>query len=86
MSKSETPRAKKNQVYVANELKFESNKVEEAAAEVQKLQKEATPSITLVNHVAQVTHLYKKERYDKNYKITKGVYPMEFPVAVQETV
>lgn len=80
----ETSKQKKLQVFVANELKYSSNKPEEAIAEVQKFQKENVPEIALVNNESKVTNLYRKGRYDQNYKITKGVYPFTLPVAVQE--
>lgn len=67
-------KAKKFQVFVGTELKAESNNHEEALNEVSELQKENVAEIKLVNHVAKVSHLYTKGRYDKNYRITATEY------------
>jgi hypothetical protein len=69
-----TTKAKKFQVFVGADLKIESNHRTEAVSHVGALQSENVPEIKLVNHEAQVTHLYIKGRYDKNYRITKGAY------------
>jgi hypothetical protein len=69
-----TAKAKKFQVFVGTELKAESNNHEEALEKVSELQKENLSEIQLVNHVAKVTHVYSKGRYDKNYRITGTDY------------
>lgn len=69
-----TAKAKKFQVFVGTELKAESNNHEEALEKVSELQKENLSEIQLVNHVAKVTHVYSKGRYDKNYRITGTEY------------
>ena len=76
MTKEVTPtaKAKKFQVFVGTELKAESNNHEEALKEVSELQKANVSEIKLVNHVAKVTHVYSKGRYDKNYRITGADY------------
>lgn len=66
--------AKKHQVFVGTELKKESNNPEETLQTVNELQKENVAEFQLVNHVAKVTHVYKKGRYEKNYRVTKGEY------------
>ena len=76
MTKEVTPtaKAKKFQVFVGTELKAESNNHEESLKEVSELQKANVSEIKLVNHVAKVTHVYTKGRYDKNYRITGTEY------------
>jgi hypothetical protein len=87
MSKSQTPtaKAKKFQVFVGVELKAESNNHEEALTKVSELQKENVSEIKLVNHVAKVSHLYTKGRYDKNYRITGTDYATPSKAVTEET-
>lgn len=76
MTQKVTPpaKAKKFQVFVGTELKAESNNHEDALKEVSELQKANVSEIQLVNHVAKVTHVYIKGRYDKNYRIIGAEY------------
>ena len=76
MSKAVTTKAKamKHQVFVGTELKLESNNPEETKQAVIELQKENVAEFQLVNHVEKITHVYKKGRYDKNYRIVDGEY------------
>ncbi len=87
MSKAQTPQAtaKKFQVFVGTELKAESNKHEEALNEVTALQKNNVAEIKLVNHVAKVSHLYTKGRYDKNYRVTSTDYVAPSKAVTEET-
>jgi len=76
MTKAVTTKAKamKHQVFVGTELKKESNNPEETLHTVNELQKENVVEFQLVNHIAKVTHVYKKGRDEKNYRVTKGEY------------
>lgn len=67
-------RAKKFQVFVGTELKAESNFQQDALKELGKLQKINYAEIKFVNHDAKISHLYKKDRYDKNYRVTGTEY------------
>lgn len=67
-------KAKKFQVFVGTELKAESNIYEEVIPTIHKLQDENVLEITVVNHYHKVTHVYKKDRYDQNYRITGTEY------------
>ena len=86
MTQKVTPKAtaKKFQVFVGAELKAESNKHEEALTEVSELQKQNVAEIKLVNHVAKVSHLYSKGRYDKNYRITSTAYASPSKAVTEE--
>ena len=76
MAKSvQTPsKAKKHQVFVGEELKAESNVYEEVIPALQELQKENVAEIKVVDNVCKAVQIYRKGRYDKNYRITKGEY------------
>lgn len=78
-------KAKKFQVFVGTELKAESNNHEEALEKVSELQKENHSEIQLVNHVAKVTHVYSKGRYDKNYRITGTEYVAPSKAVTEES-
>ena len=84
-TQTQTAKAKKFQVFVGTELKAESNNHEEALNEVSELQKENVAEIKLVNHVAKVSHLYTKGRYDKNYRITGTDYVAPSKAVTEET-
>ena len=82
---AKTTNAKKFQVFAGTELKAESNKHEDALNEVAELQKNNVAEIKLVNHVAKVSHLYSKGRYDKNYRITSTDYVAPSKAVTEET-
>lgn len=67
-------KAKNIQIFVGTELKAESNDRLEALEALAKLQDENIPEIKMVYHGAKVSHLYTKERYDKNYRIIGTEY------------
>lgn len=77
-------KTKKHQVFVGTELKAESNVYEEVVATLQELQKQNLPEIKVVNHHYKVTHLYKKDRYDKNYRVVAGIYDAPSKAVTEE--
>lgn len=79
-------KAKKVQVFVNNELTFETNKHEEALTKACELQTEKFPNIKLVNHDQKKTLLFTKGRYDKNYRVTSQPYETvkQEPIPVTE--
>lgn len=78
-----TPTAK-IEIIVGRDVVLSTNKQKEALEKVNELQKENHPSIALVYHEKELTHLYKKDRYEKNYRVTKGEYPHQLPAAVKQ--
>lgn len=74
----------KIEIIVGRDVVLSTNKQKEALEKVNELQKENHPSIALVYHEKELTHLYKKDRYEKNYRVTKGEYPHKLPAAVKQ--
>lgn len=74
----------KIEVIVGREVILSTDKQKEALEKVTELQKENHPLIALVYHEKELTHLYKKDRYEKNYRATKGEYPYTLPKAVKK--
>lgn len=74
-SKVEKPAKTKNfQIFVGAELQEESNSYEGIIKKLYELQSQNVEEIIIVNHVSEITRLYVKERYDKNYRVKAGIY------------
>jgi hypothetical protein len=83
---AKTAKAKKFQVFVGKELKAESNFQQDALKELGELQKVNYAEIKMVNHEAKISHLYKKGRYDKNYRVTATQYVAPSEAVCEEVV
>jgi hypothetical protein len=77
-------KAKKIQVFVGTELKTESNVHEDVIPTLHELKTANVPEIKVVNHHYKVTHLHKKGRYDKNYRVVEGIYEANAPAVTEE--
>lgn len=69
---------------IVGEVKYEHPNSDKALEQVQDLQTKSRPVIAFVDHKKEKTILYKKGRYEQNYRITKGDYPYIVPVAVKQ--
>lgn len=78
-------KAKKFQVFVGTELKAESNDRLEALGLINDLRNENVPEIKFVNHTDKVSHLYKKDRYDKNYRVVGTEYVAPSKAVTEES-
>jgi len=67
-------KAKKHQVFVSGELKFETDKKGDALTEAYKHQEERATPIEIVHHDTQKVTLMEIGRYEKNYRVKSGDY------------
>jgi hypothetical protein len=57
------------QVFLNDEIVYTTKEMKKATEEVAKIQQENKEPIKIINHITKRALLYKKGRYDKNYKV-----------------
>jgi hypothetical protein len=78
----------KIQVITSGEVHLETKNPKEAFKKANELQQNNREEIQIVNHIAQTLTVFKKGRYDKNYRVTKGTYSTlkQEPILAEEEV
>lgn len=64
----------KIQVITSGEVHLETKNQKEAFKKANELQQNNREEIQIVDHIAQTLTVFKKGRYDQNYRVTKGTY------------